>query len=71
MNKSFQFKLPRNVGTDFRNLRKRKFPRCEGIAFAHRYGKKVYVTANITAHNRDLAGVEEYFRELRADGFFS
>lgn len=38
----------------------------EGIAFAHRYGRKVYVTANITAHNRDLAGVEEYFRELRA-----
>ena len=36
----------------------------EGIAFAHARGKKVYVTANITAHNRDLAGVEEYFREL-------
>ncbi|MBQ9119799.1 MAG: U32 family peptidase [Lachnospiraceae bacterium] len=36
-----------------------------GIEFAHRYGKKVYVTANITAHNRDLAGVEEYFKELK------
>ena len=33
-----------------------------GIAFAHQYGKKVYVTANITAHNRDLSGVEEYFQ---------
>lgn len=37
----------------------------EGIAFAHARGKKVYVTANITAHDRDLAGVEEYFRELK------
>lgn len=36
-----------------------------GIDFAHEHGKKVYVTANITAHNRDLAGVEEYFRELK------
>ncbi|ABX42652.1 peptidase U32 family protein [Lachnoclostridium phytofermentans] len=37
----------------------------KGIEFAHQYGKKVYVTANITAHNRDLKGVEEYFRELK------
>ena len=37
----------------------------EGIAYAHAHGVKVYVTANITAHNRDLAGVEEYFKELR------
>lgn len=36
-----------------------------GIAFAHEHGKKVYVTANITAHNRDLSGVEDYFRELK------
>lgn len=36
-----------------------------GIEFAHQYGKKVYVTANITAHNRDLKGVEQYFRELK------
>ena len=36
----------------------------EGIKFAHAHGKKVYVTANITAHNRDLNGVAEYFREL-------
>ena len=36
----------------------------EGIKFAHDHGKKVYVTANITAHNRDLEGVAEYFREL-------
>ena len=37
----------------------------EGIAFAHEHGVKVYVTANILAHNRDLEGVEEYFRELK------
>lgn len=36
----------------------------EGIAFAHEYGVKVYVTANILAHNYDLAGVETYFEEL-------
>lgn len=37
----------------------------EGISFAHRYGVKVYVTANILAHNSDLAGVREYFEELK------
>ncbi|MCD8104505.1 MAG: U32 family peptidase [Lachnospiraceae bacterium] len=37
----------------------------EGIAFAHERGVKVYVTANILAHNRDLDGVEAYFHELR------
>lgn len=37
----------------------------EGIAYAHAHGVKVYVTANITAHNRDLAGVEAYFAELK------
>ncbi len=36
----------------------------EGIRFAHEHGKKVYVTANITAHNGDLTGVTEYFKEL-------
>ncbi len=37
----------------------------EGIAFAHERGVKVYVTANILAHNGDLSGVEEYFKELK------
>ena len=37
----------------------------EGIAFAHEHDVKVYVTANILAHNYDLAGVREYFKELR------
>lgn len=40
----------------------------EGIAFAHAHGTKVYVTANILAHNGDLDGVEEYFHELKAIG---
>ena len=40
----------------------------EGIAFAHAHGKKVYVTANITAHNRDLPGIRKYFQELRTFG---
>lgn len=37
----------------------------KGIAYAHEHGKKVYVTANITAHNRDLEGVRAYFHELK------
>lgn len=37
----------------------------EGIRFAHEYGVKVYVTANILAHNRDLPGAHEYFRGLK------
>ena len=37
----------------------------EGIAFAHEHDVKVYVTANILAHNNDLAGVRTYFKELR------
>ena len=37
----------------------------EGIAFAHARGVKVYVTANILAHNYDLDGARVYFEELR------
>ena len=37
----------------------------EGIDFAHSHGGKVYITANILAHNGDLPGVEAYFSELR------
>ena len=36
----------------------------EGIKFAHEHDVKVYVTANILAHNGDLEGAREYFREL-------
>lgn len=34
----------------------------EGIEFAHAHDVKVYVTANILAHNDDLEGVREYFK---------
>lgn len=37
----------------------------QGIAFAHERGVKVYVTANILAHNYDLDGARNYFRELK------
>lgn len=37
----------------------------EGIAFAHEHDVKVYVTANILAHNADLEGVRAYFEELK------
>ncbi len=43
----------------------------EGIAFAHAQGVKVYVTANIFAHEADLEQAAAYFRELaelRPDG---
>lgn len=36
----------------------------KGIAFAHKRGVKVYVTANILAHNSDLDGARTYFQEL-------
>ncbi len=37
----------------------------EGIAFAHARGVKVYVTANVLAHNDDLERAAEYFAQLR------
>jgi putative protease len=37
----------------------------EGIDFAHAHYVKVYVTANILAHNGDLDGVRHYFTELK------
>ena len=36
----------------------------EGIRFAHAHGAKVYVTANIYAHNADFEGMADYFREI-------
>ncbi len=37
-----------------------------GIEFAHAHGVKVYVTANILAHNSDLTDAAAYFTELAA-----
>ena len=36
-----------------------------GIRFAHEHNRKVYVTANILAHNQDLEDAGAYFREMR------
>ncbi len=36
----------------------------EGVAFAHGHHVRVYVTANILAHNDDLPEVREYFKAL-------
>ncbi len=36
----------------------------EGIEYAHQMGKKVYITANIIPHNRDLDKMEKYFKEI-------
>jgi putative protease len=36
----------------------------EGIRYAHAHGVRVHVTANIIAHNADLEGAAQYFREL-------
>ncbi len=40
----------------------------EGIAYAHAHGAKVHVTANILAHNYDLAEARKYFAELKELG---
>ncbi|MGL6173588.1 MAG: peptidase U32 family protein [Cellulosilyticaceae bacterium] len=43
----------------------------EGIQFAHEHGVKVYVTANIFAHNTDFEGMKDYFislEQMGADG---
>lgn len=39
-----------------------------GVQFAHAHGVKVYVTANILAHNQDLEDAAEYFQELKKVG---
>lgn len=36
----------------------------EGCSFAHKLGKKVYLTLNIVFHNEDMDGVEEYIKEV-------
>lgn len=40
----------------------------EGIAYAHERNVRVYVTANILAHNADLEGARKYFKELKDIG---
>lgn len=40
----------------------------EAVEFADRYGAKVFVAANIYAHNEDVAGIEDYLRNLQDVG---
>ncbi len=40
----------------------------EGVKFAHERGVRVFVTANILAHNEDLNQAKEYFEELKPLG---
>lgn len=40
----------------------------EAVEFADRYGAKVFVAANIYAHNEDVAGIEDYLRNLQEAG---
>lgn len=41
----------------------------EGIRFAHERGKKVYLTANIIPHNKDIDEFEHFIEEIRPLGF--
>ena len=36
----------------------------EGVEFAHKLNKKVYVTVNIVVHNKELKHIEYYLKEL-------
>jgi len=40
----------------------------EGVKFAHKLGKKVYVTVNIILHNKELKGIEKYLKQLKNIG---
>jgi len=41
----------------------------EGLEFAHKRGKKVYLTANILPHNSDIEEFYEFVEEIRPLGF--
>ena len=41
----------------------------EGIKYAHDRGKKVYLTANIIPHNKDIDEFEDFIKEIRPLGF--
>ena len=41
----------------------------EGLSFAHERGKKVYLTANILPHNKDIKEFEEYIKSIAPLGF--
>ncbi len=37
----------------------------EGVAYAHKFGKKAYLTVNIYAHNEDIKPFEEYLNKIK------
>ena len=41
----------------------------QGLKYAHDRGRKVYLTANIIPHNRDIAEFENFIEEIRPLGF--
>lgn len=41
----------------------------EGLSYAHDRGKRVYLTANILAHNDDIAQAHKFFDEINALSF--
>ncbi len=41
----------------------------EGVEFAHKRGKKVYLTANIIPHNEDICRYEEFLKKYSKAGF--
>jgi U32 family peptidase len=45
----------------------------EAVKYAHKYGKKLYVTVNIFAHNKHLAKLPEHIKalkQMKVDGIF-
>lgn len=40
----------------------------EAADYVHAAGKKLYVTVNIFAHNDDIEGIKEYFKEIKENG---
>lgn len=42
---------------------------CQGLAYAHKRGKKVYLTANILPHNEDIDEFEHFIQQIRPLGF--
>jgi U32 family peptidase len=40
----------------------------EGVEFASRYGAKIFVATNIYAHNEDIAGLDDYLKNLQDAG---
>lgn len=40
----------------------------EGVAFANKYGARIYVTTNIFAHNENMDGLEEYLQGIEGAG---